>query len=164
MVMWKRPKRVLYRSQGVCSSSSCSVHQHILVAKSLVTVSRDNKVPVKILNPTSVPITIFPGNTSPHSSIRRWTTKLQMSKTSNLPQYDENDSRGSFLAKFIIPEHLSEEEQTILKSLLHRHEGLFVTKDNPELGFTDIVQHKILLKPDVNPKHQRPYIMPPDKR
>ena len=40
---------------------------------------------------------------------------------------------------------------------------MFVTKDNPGLGFTTLVQHHIHLKPDVKSKHQRPYRLNPDK-
>ncbi|CAC5408703.1 unnamed protein product [Mytilus coruscus] len=41
---------------------------------------------------------------------------------------------------------------------------LFVTKDNPNLGFTSLVEHRINLKPNAVSKHQIPYSLPPYKR
>ncbi|CAG2237670.1 unnamed protein product [Mytilus edulis] len=35
---------------------------------------------------------------------------------------------------------------------------------NPDLGYTDIVHHKICMKSDFKPKNQRPYRLPPDKK
>jgi hypothetical protein len=34
----------------------------------------------------------------------------------------------------------------------------------PDLGFTDLVRHKIILKPDAKPKYQRPYRLSPNKK
>ncbi|CAC5424317.1 unnamed protein product [Mytilus coruscus] len=42
--------------------------------------------------------------------------------------------------------------------------GLFVTEENPDLGFTNVVQHQIRLKPDFKPKHQRSYRLTPEKK
>ena len=44
------------------------------------------------------------------------------------------------------------------------NKALFVTPDNPNLGPTGLMEHKIHLKPDMTPKHQRPYKLAPDKR
>ena len=43
------------------------------------------------------------------------------------------------------------------------NKAVFVTPDNPDLGLTDLVDHKIQLKPGMTPKHQRPYKLAPDK-
>ncbi|CAC5407147.1 unnamed protein product [Mytilus coruscus] len=40
----------------------------------------------------------------------------------------------------------------------------FVTKDNPDLGFTSLNEHKINLKPNAVSKHRNPYRLPPYKR
>jgi hypothetical protein len=47
------------------------------------------------------------------------------------------------------PDSLEETERDKLIELLHENLDLFVTDDNPELGFTRVVEHKILLKLDV---------------
>lgn len=39
-----------------------------------------------------------------------------------------------------------------------------MTKENSNLGYTTAVQHKIILKSDAQPKHQKPYRLPPHKR
>ncbi|VDI44524.1 Hypothetical predicted protein, partial [Mytilus galloprovincialis] len=41
---------------------------------------------------------------------------------------------------------------------------LFVTEENPDLGFTNVVKHQICLKPDFKPKHQRSYRLTPEKK
>lgn len=51
-----------------------------------------------------------------------------------------------------------------LEKYLYAHKNVFVTKENPQLGFTNLVQHEINLKPKFGPKYQRPYLLPPDKR
>ncbi|VDI30296.1 Hypothetical predicted protein [Mytilus galloprovincialis] len=73
-------------------------------------------------------------------------------------------SGTKFFSYFDIPKHLSESEQGQLKGFLKSHDNIFVTDENPALGFTDVVQHKIILKPDFKPKYQRSYRLTPDKK
>ena len=47
---------------------------------------------------------------------------------------------------FKLSDRLEETERDKLIELLHANLDLFVTDDNPELGFTRVVEHKILLK------------------
>jgi hypothetical protein len=42
-------------------------------------------------------------------------------------------------------------------TILINNKELFVTKENPKLGLTNLVEHQIHLKPDAISKHQRPY-------
>jgi hypothetical protein len=42
-----------------------------------------------------------------------------------------------------LPDSLEETERDKLIELLHENLDLFVTDDNPELGFTRVVEHKI---------------------
>jgi hypothetical protein len=60
--------------------------------------------------------------------------------------------------------YLSSTDQTELDDFLYQNKDIFVTKDNPGLGFTDLVRHKIIQKPDAKPKYQRPYRLSPDKK
>jgi hypothetical protein len=46
---------------------------------------------------------------------------------------------------------------TTLRHFLYDNKDIFVTKQSPDLGFTDLVQHKIILRPDAKPKYQRPF-------
>ena len=55
-------------------------------------------------------------------------------------------------------------QQSQLNELLIKNKELFVTKENPKLGLTNLVEHQIHLKPDAVSKHQRPYKLPPHKR
>jgi hypothetical protein len=51
-----------------------------------------------------------------------------------------------------------------LQNLTIKNKELFVTRENPKLGLTNLVEHQIHLKPDAVSKHQRPYKLPPHKR
>lgn len=59
---------------------------------------------------------------------------------------------------------LSPSDSDRLYQVLYKHKNVFVTPDNPDMGFTNLVEHKVSLKPDAVSKHQRPYRLPPDKR
>ena len=59
---------------------------------------------------------------------------------------------------------LSEDQRQGLLRCLFDHHNVFVTDENPNLGFTNEVEHTIMLKPNTVSKHQRPYRLPPDKR
>ena len=71
---------------------------------------------------------------------------------------------SEILSLFEINSDLSSKQKQNVEKLLIEHKALFVTPDNPDLGLTDLVEHKIHLKPGMTPKHQRPYKLAPDKR
>ena len=68
-----------------------------------------------------------------------------------------------FLSLFEINSDLSLQQKQNVKKLVIGNKALFVTPDNPDLGLTDLVEHKIHLKPGMTPKHQRPYKLAPNK-
>ena len=79
----------------------------------------------------------------------------------------ESNAIQSFMSNFDLGTqcaHLSDSQFSDLSKTLYAHKNLFVTKDNPGLGFTTLVQHHIHLKPDVKSKHQHPYRLNPDKK
>lgn len=51
-----------------------------------------------------------------------------------------------------------------MRNVFYAHQNVFVMKENPQLGFTNLVQHEIYLKPNFVLEYQRPYRLPPDKR
>ena len=60
---------------------------------------------------------------------------------------------------------LDENQKSELQDLLYEYQDIFMTRgENPAIGRTNLVKHRIVLKPDAKPKHQRPYRLPPDKR
>jgi len=59
---------------------------------------------------------------------------------------------------------MDDSQITTLRHFLYDNKDIFVTKQSPDLGFTDLVQHKIILRPDAKPKYQRPYRLSPDKK
>lgn len=52
----------------------------------------------------------------------------------------------------------------MLKKRLYQYWDIFVTKENPSLGFTSLVEHTIHLKPNAVSKHHKPYRLSPEKR
>ncbi|CAC5392025.1 unnamed protein product [Mytilus coruscus] len=166
--------------QGVCSKGKFSCSKGLLVAKSVVTVPYNRKVPVKLLNPTSENVVIPKGRTIAefsvlnkeyecasfsdtipevqHVEVSETVDSLHSQFTSSKPDYSKVKSL------FTLPENLQETELDKLACLLHDNLDLFVTEDNPNLGFTRVVEHKILLKPDAVGKHQKPYRLLPYKR
>ena len=59
---------------------------------------------------------------------------------------------------------LSDDQMQDLLQCQYEHKNVFVTDENPNLGFTTEVEHTITLKHDAVSKHQRPDRLPPDKR
>ena len=49
--------------------------------------------------------------------------------------------------------NLLSSQQSQLNELLIKNIELFVTKENPKLGLTNLVEHQIHLKPDAVSKH-----------
>ena len=74
------------------------------------------------------------------------------------------DKTQDILKQINLSTHLSDSQKSEFYDVFIENADLFVTADNPSLGFTDLVQHRIILKPDVKPKHQRPYRLAPDKK
>ncbi|VDI12321.1 Hypothetical predicted protein [Mytilus galloprovincialis] len=71
---------------------------------------------------------------------------------------------AEFCKEFHLSEDLTEPQLLQLQRCLYENRDLFVTKENPDLGFTSLIEHKINLKPNAVSKHQNPYRLPPYKR
>jgi hypothetical protein len=74
------------------------------------------------------------------------------------------DINAEFLSNFEDNNELNKAQKNSLGQLLCDNKNIFVTKDNPSLGSTDVVEHHIVLKPDFRPLHQKPYRLTPHKR
>ncbi|CAC5407698.1 unnamed protein product [Mytilus coruscus] len=85
-------------------------------------------------------------------------------------QCDLTDSpdRSEILTKiktdFDLSDHLTDDQKSELAECLFDNLDLFVTKENPNLGYTHLVEHIIHLKPNAVGKHHKPYRFPPSKR
>jgi len=60
--------------------------------------------------------------------------------------------------------NLTVDQKVELQKCLYDHRSVFVTEESPDLGFTDLVQHRIHLKANAQSKHIHPYRLPPHKR
>ena len=178
IVYGKIPNYVTHGLNGICSNSKFAVNKGLMVAKCLVTVPYNHKVPVKVLNPSNDKIIISKGRT-----IAEFTTmsndysyvpitdtmpvikNMQISKSSsNFEDGHDKERLQTIQEEFQISSKLSEEQQQELTNLLNENFDLFVTKQNPDLGLTDVVRNHISLKPDFVGKHHKPYRLPPYKR
>lgn len=68
-----------------------------------------------------------------------------------------------FINNFEKDDQLNEKQNSKLNEFLYLNKDVFVTKDNPSLGCTDLAKHHIILKQNFKPLHQRPYRLPPNK-
>jgi hypothetical protein len=59
----KLPSNILFGKQGTCTSSKYILARELLVSKSVVMVSRNRLVPIKLLNPTKDKIELYKGKT-----------------------------------------------------------------------------------------------------
>ena len=175
MLIWgKINGNVRYGMQGICYSKNIEKYG-LLMAKVVVTLNKDKLVPIKILNFTNDTVVMNKGQifanfeplTSDHVFVpicentdTNYVQNIQLSEKS----CDEDDFDSKFASYFNIPDHLSGEQKSTLVKFLHSHKSLFVTPENPDLGYTEIVQHKISLKPDFKPKNQRSYRLTPEKK
>jgi len=146
-------------------------------------------VPVKLLNASNNKITIPKGkNIADFSIISDDYTYISLPEQSDIPEaqniqvvggeldteineskpHYENTKRSDLIdnikKEFNISEHLTDTQKSELAECLFDNFDLFVTNENPNLGYTNLVEHKIHLKPNVISKHQKPYRLPPYKR
>ena len=184
--MWGRvPKNICTGFQGICSGSTYFNKKKLLVARSLGVVSTISLVPIKILNPTSESVRlhrskplgefkILDHTYDIHQSYNILCTasentpytagqKFQSSHVSSKSGNTKSAHNSEFLSLFEINSDLSSQKKQNVEKLLIENKAVFVTPDNPDLGLTDLVEHKIQLKPGMTPKHQRPYKLAPDK-
>ena len=136
-------------------------------------------VPINILNNTPNSLTIHKGKPIGEFQILDEKTQIHGTEPGKSPSgishfcshasFQTNDIKkqkdADFLSNFELhANEWSKDQEQKIKQLLLDNRDLFVTPDNPALGFTRVVEHQIHLKPDAIPKHQRPYKLSPDKR
>ena len=189
----KLPSYVTVGVQGVCSNSKYALNHAMMVAKSLVCVPYNHKVPVKILNASNLKMTIPKGkNIAEFTALSNDYACVQLPETPDIPTVQNMQLAGTnrvvisekpeskdmpineksenevnleeFGKQFNISDNLTENQRAELRQCLYDNRDLFVTPENPNLGFTTVVEHKINLKHNAVPKHQKPYRLPPYKR
>ena len=152
-----------------------------VVAKSSVSVN--HAVPVKVLNVTDSDICVGDNMVLANFKVLNPTedkiselpeTLYQESKQSQPKAYcangvlhvqEDNSELQKFASYFDLNNvELDENEKAALLNCLYHNRDIFVTDENTDVGFTNLVKHKINLKPDAKPKHRQPYRLPPTKR
>lgn len=70
---------------------------------------------------------------------------------------------GEFFDSVSVNPQLKSDDLETLQNLLCSNKSVFVTKDNPDISVTMVMQRTIYLKPNAVSKHHKP-ILPPQKR
>ena len=185
LIWLKAPRNAPQGLQGVCAPSSEMKNSDLLVSKTVVTVTSHHSVPVKVMNPSNEEIVLTKGKVvakfrALDDSDRIIPVKLDdrkvgdpltcvnsvhKSSSENTVSGKNVPGKEKFLSNFDLTcDTLTGDQQEKLKDVLYKNKDVFVTEENPGLGFTKLVEHKIHLKPDAKFKHQRPYRLAPDKR
>ena len=180
IVVAKVPTSIPIGTTGMCVGNYRLVDQGVIMSKSVGIVSSLHTIPVKILNPNDSPIDlnrnsllaelhllddqciITPMLDSPSShqaSINHAVTCANQATT-------DSAEKQAFLHNFHLDKlkELRGEQQQQIKNLLWSYSDIFVTKENPDIGLTPLVQHKIHVDPHAKLPHQRPYRLSPDKK
>ena len=115
--------------------------------KAVVTVNKDSTVP-NLLNLTNEAIVVnkeqifseFEVLDSDHVFVPEHTGKHLVNniELTNL-KVNEEKIDSQFASYFEMPNQLSESEQTSFFKFLQTHKELFVTPENPDLGYTEIL-------------------------
>ncbi|XP_033727599.1 uncharacterized protein LOC117316931 [Pecten maximus] len=175
VIYGKLPKKSVMGTQGLTSAHKSLLSKGLLLARSVVTIPANRMIPVKVLNPGNDVISLAKGmvledfamldhsfSVIPVPMCNNLQVKIsEKSMTKSVSDFEEFCTNFDFDS---MSNNFSEEQSCHLKQCLFSHEDVFVTKSNPNLGFTSLVEHEIHLKPSFAPKYQRPYRLPPDKR
>ncbi|CAC5414791.1 unnamed protein product [Mytilus coruscus] len=163
----------------MCSNSQFALHQGLMIAKSFVVVPPNHRVPIQILlNASNDRITLLKGKNiaeftvlSNDNSYVRMSDNTESFKVQNIeivegqdvpfnPSKLEDSSLNivaEFCKEFHLSDDLTETQLLQLQRCIYENRDLFVTQDNPDLGFTSLIEHKINLKSNAASKHQNPY-------
>ncbi|CAC5418208.1 unnamed protein product [Mytilus coruscus] len=136
----------------MCQNSSHLLKSGLLISKAVVTVNSHKTVPIKLLNPTNDQIFISRGDII--ASFEPFTEDYMLINA---------DEKGKHFVQNVQLDKRSHTSAANI-TILIQYKDLFVTDENPRLGYTELVKHNICLKPDFKPKHQQPYRLSPDKK
>jgi hypothetical protein len=147
--------------QGLCVSSRYVLWKGILVSKAVVSIATNKQVPIKILNQTNDCVIVHKGKPLAHFtqmspdytlqpvSNEHKVQNINLFKTETQISSDQSDQHDKVLDSQDIDEFIhnfsfaesdfSSTDQTELEDFLYQNKDIFVTKDNPGLGFTDLV-------------------------
>ena len=121
--LWgKIPKMFAYGTQGVSEVSRHLSNKGLFVAKSVVSVTIDHKVPVKVLNPTSTVVTIYRGD-----NLVKFCTLNSSYKVYGCDISDKNDVQNE-------PIHMCANvsvQKQVDSEIVSEHENTNVSMQNP---------------------------------
>jgi hypothetical protein len=180
ILIWGRvPEHLPHGLKGVCSNTKYVLNKGLMVRKTLITVSISHKVPIRIVNATSQAIVIPKGkNIAEFSTLSSEYTYVPYSEngpvvqniqlindtdTDTIPRLS-NEQLLKVKNQFNLSEDLTDMAIDNLAECMHDNIDIFVTEENPRMGYTSVVEHTIILKPDAVGKQQKPYRLSPQKR
>ena len=162
------PNKIPIGTLGVCVATKFVQNKGLLGARILLTNQPHRLASLRLYNPTDSPIFLRKGS--------KIATFMPCDNNTVLHKFDCNTIKSPItdplkVDKFVSDNfnlnntsHLSADQVSGLKDMLYKNKDVFVTKDNPSLGKSNVIKHTIKLKPNYQEKHIRPYRLPPEKR
>ena len=162
------PRAIPIGTQGICVASKLVTNKGLLGARVLVTKQPHKCAPLRLYNPTDFPIQLYKG--------AKIATFMPCGNDTVFHNFNSNSACKAtnpdvgtfdeFINNFDLKDlsHLSADQISSLKRLLYDNKDVFVTKEDPSLGLSNVVKHTIKLKHDYHEKHMRPYRLTPEKR
>ena len=154
--------------QGICEAHSHILKKGIFVSKAVVSIPTDKIIPIKVLNPGDESVVLYKNsiiaNLTPFDNTYSITPVDFEGSQVQTNVNNINTESKNFEEYFELDDNLTTAQKAELFQCLKENKSIFVTEDNPGLGFTKVVEHQIHLKPDAKSKHQRPYKLSPEKR
>jgi len=173
----KVPPSVPLGANGISVGTPALENRGIIMAKSIAYVSADHTIPVKLLNPGNSPVSLkknFPIASfqlldtsyivTPMFTNTGQATDNQINHISSIPS--QNRQKATFLQNFNLSnlDHLESNQKQQIEHMLWSYSDIFVTAENPEIGLTPLVEHKIHITQNTKLPHQRPYRLSPEKK
>ena len=155
-------------TQGVCAATLNLEEEGVLCTRSLVTQPPSKTIMLNLYNADSSSKSLMKDTDiatfTPCDNDTLIHTSLSHPEAS-VGEIDDHivDSFYSENFQFETPD-ITDTQLMALKRLLYENRDVFITKDNPDIGVTPLLQHSIHLKDDYRGRNIRPYRLSPTKR
>lgn len=127
---------------GICSGYNMFLRKGLLLVKSVVTISPDLTVPIKIMNPSTEPVFVKRGSIMAHfkpidntfkiNPIDHGQTQVECASVTLSDRSEEggvSHTDEKFLSYFSFEDNLIEGNKTLLSEMLCQNRDIFVTKE-----------------------------------
>ena len=143
------------------ASENLKVRYQLQGAAALVTVTADQTVPFRLINPTTKPVTLYKGATL--GTFTSMNEDLQVSSLDTAPASQNNSTAAEpDVPVDLTNSDLTEAQKRALQNLVNEYRDIFATSAY-DLGCTNLIRHHIDTG-DHAPIRQRPYRVPESQK